>query len=416
MRIRRLHPNPPHANAPVHHAQPSPLRAATPHNGASPALQRLQGGSASPQGQAHPLGQVHPQGQSHPQGQTHPPGQPHAQGQTHPPSQAPGVSQPHVDPARPHDPTSPATSPRAEEPSGQGQGAASATGGEAPKSSGAALLGGLKGWMSSLGGEEKAQPDAAPVSGAGTKKDAPASSSDGSSKKEDAAPSTDDAAKKGGWGGWLDRMKDDVKKKSGLLPNEKELADMKFVHDMLAEDKLGGADQTFNQNDVPQIREALMRDPQTARDVSEALADAARTGRTPDGERLGLIKRMAARKGAEGRNGLLGGGAQAQEQAWAQARKQADSELYGALNKEGIRPVEGQGLSSVPRSVSRAEMERFQEAMKSFESYSERVKKSPLAKAVGADKDMRPPHGLSQADVASIMRGEPPKGWIERKD
>ena len=101
----------------------------------------------------------------------------------------------------------------------------------------------------------------------------PANTSDGAKPVDPAASSKEEGAKKGGWGDW-------IKKSSGLLPNEKEQADMQLIHDMLAEDKLGGADTTFNQNDVAQIRESLMRDPQTAQDVSDALAEAARTGQT----------------------------------------------------------------------------------------------------------------------------------------
>lgn len=352
MRIRRPQPRP---NMPhVQHPRPQPQA-----NRPSPALERLQGPPPTASSDA---------------------GAPPAA----PPQQhfLPGSAPPSANVA-----SSPAARHRDESPS-------TPASGEAGESAQRGLLSGMDGWLS------------APLGGSQT----PSATASNEAKPVDSpgAPS-EEGAKKGGWGDW-------IKKRSGLLPNEKEQADMQFVHDMLAEDKLGGADTTFNQNDVAQIRESLVRDPQTASDVRDALAQAARTGQTPDGERLGLIKRMAARKGAEGRNGLLGGGAQAQQQAWRQAREQVDRELNGALDKAGIKPVEGQGPSTLPRTVTRAEMDRFQQALKSFESYSERVKASPLAKAVGADKDIRPPHGLSQDAVKAIMRGERPQGWIEAKD
>lgn len=352
MRIRRPQPRPNVQH--VQHARPQPQA-----NRPSPALQRLQGPPAAAASQAA--------------------------------SPSPAASQPHPPSASARPPVS-ASASGAQRQRDETPSTPASTG--AGESAQGGLLSGIRGWMSGPSGGAQTPPGA---------------TADSAKTIDPSAAPKEEGAKKGGWGDW-------IKKSSGLLPNEKEQADMQFVHDMLAEDKLGGADTTFNQNDVGQIRESLMRDPQTASDVRDALAEAARSGQTPDGERLGLIKRMAARKGAEGKNGLLGGGAQAQQQAWQQARQQADRELNGALDKAGIKPVEGQGPSSVPRTVTRAEMDRFQQALKSFESYSERVKKSPLAKAVGADKDIRPPHGLSQDAVKAIMRGERPKGWVEGKD
>lgn len=201
----------------------------------------------------------------------------------------------------------------------------------------------------------------------------------------DAPPRPDEAAATGGglldgMQGWLsdvardpaaamhsaaDQLRHTVMEKTGLAPTKDEMSAMKTVHDMLATDKLGGKDRTFNQNDSDAIGRSI-------------------------GQNMGGIKGRIASRVAPGK-------------------------INDGLAKAGISPSRNEP-DSTPRNVTHEDMDRFQAATeKGLEGYSKRIAQNPLAKPLGLDKQMRPPHGLSQDDVQAIMEGRKPQGWVENK-
>lgn len=198
-----------------------------------------------------------------------------------------------------------------------------------------------------------------------------------------AQPRHDDAAAQGGglldgMQGWLsdvardpagamhsagDKLRHAVMEKTGLAPTKDEMAAMKTVHDMLGTDKLGGKDRTFNQNDSDAIGRSI-------------------------GQNMGGIKGRIASRVAPGK-------------------------INEGLAKAGISPSRNEP-DATPRQVTREDMDRFQAAAeKGLEGYSKRIAQNPLAKPLGLDKQMRPPHGLAQDDVKAIMEGRKPQGWVE---
>jgi len=160
-----------------------------------------------------------------------------------------------------------------------------------------------------------------------------------------------------------DRARDYVAEKSGLKPNQEEKAHMQAIHDMLGKDRLGGQDGTFNQNDIDA--------------VARSIGGGGLSGKVVSG--------IAARRMREG------------------------------LAEQGIKPLKAEA-DATPRRVSRADMERFQENLKGFEAYGKRIGQTPLGKMLGLDRPKVPPHGLSQDDMRSIMRGQQPKGWVDPKE
>lgn len=162
-----------------------------------------------------------------------------------------------------------------------------------------------------------------------------------------------------------DKLRHAVMDRTGLAPTKDEMAAMKTVHGMLATDKLGGKDRTFNQNDSDAIGRSI-------------------------GQNMGGIKGRIASRVAPGK-------------------------INDGLAKAGITPGRAEP-DPTPRNVTREDMDRFQVAAeKGLEGYSQRIAQNPLAKTLGLDKQVRPPHGISQDDVQAIMEGRKPKGWIEAK-
>ena len=167
---------------------------------------------------------------------------------------------------------------------------------------------------------------------------------------------------------------------------------------MLAPDKLGGNDTTFNQNDLGRIIAALLKDPAVQQQIECGIRqEAFRQAEQAPGLFRGLARRIADNRTTPGTRGYTKHYSKYWQQGQQEAAQRIRGELTQALESEGITPVEGQETSGVERDLTLAELEKFQEAVETMKTYGDKV-----AEQLGAmDNDI--PHGLSRAKLSSIL-------------
>lgn len=186
--------------------------------------------------------------------------------------------------------------------------------------------------------------------------------------------------------------------KASLAPTPQERAAILFVREMLAPNKLGGNDTTFNQNDLDRIVDALLQDPAVQQQIVCGIRqEAFRQAEQTNGLIRGLARRIADKRTTPGTRAYEKHYGEYWQQGLQQAADRIRGELTQALQDEGITPVTGQGRSGVDRDVTLAELERFQEAVGQLKAYGDKV-----AEKLGSmDNDI--PNGLSQARLDSII-------------
>ena len=225
-------------------------------------------------------------------------------------------------------------------------------------------------------------------------------------------PAAEEGESSGGIGNWLNSTISSVQNfTADLKPNENEKIALEYILWMLQPCKLGGADSTFNQNDTDMIIEALLQDPSVQAEIRQGIrCEGQRVANSVGGPLLiGRIRRGIRRNVANNRTTP---GSRHYPQYWsqglAQARAQIRAEIETGLAADNIKPIAGQGPSTVRRNVTRKQMEDFKRSVKWLKSYSDRV-----SKKVGFVYDL--PHGLSVEDVKAIIAGTPPPNGKMRK-
>ncbi|GEM_PF-2386437 len=184
-----------------------------------------------------------------------------------------------------------------------------------------------------------------------------------------------------------------------FAPTAEERAAIELVHGMLAPNKLGGADKTFNQNDLDRIVEALLQDPEVQQQIVCGIRqEAFRQAEDAPFLVRGLARRIAENRTTPGTRAYAKHYGGYWQQGLQQASQRIRGELTQALESEDIAPVEGQGQSGVVRELTLAELEAFQEAVSTMQAYGDKV-----AEKLGPqERDM--PHGLSQAMIDDILK------------
>jgi hypothetical protein len=260
-------------------------------------------------------------------------------------------------------------------------------------------------------------PSANADSGACTPADAPAAGT--VSDLQDAVDATEDKPKKpalgDSWlnsiGSWGSKVSEGVSNavsdlQSQLAPTAEERAAIELVHAMLAPDKLGGNDTTFNQNDLDRIVASLLQDPAVQQQIVCGIRqEAFRQAEDAPGLIRGLARRIADNRTTPGTRAYDKHYGKYWQQGLQEAAQKIRGELTQALESEDIAPIPGQGTSGVERDLTLGELEKFQAAVGTLQAYGDKV-----AEKLGAmDNDI--PHGLSQAKLESIlgMLPAPPK-------
>ncbi len=228
---------------------------------------------------------------------------------------------------------------------------------------------------------------------------------------QEAVGATDKPAKpapeEGGWlnsiGSWGSKLAESASNavediKAQFAPTAEERAAIEYVHAMLAPNKLGGNDRTFNQNDLDRIVDALLQDPAVQQQIVCGIRqEAFRRAEQAPGLFRGLARRIADKRTTPGTRSYNKHYGEYWQQGLQQASDRIRGELTQALQSEGIQPVEGQGQSGVQRELTLAELEKFQSAVDQMVAYGDKV----AEKLGSVDRDM--PHGLSQQKVADIL-------------
>ncbi len=199
-------------------------------------------------------------------------------------------------------------------------------------------------------------------------------------------------------GDWIENTK------KQFAPTPAERAAIALVHDMLEPNKLGGADRTFNQNDIDRIIDALITDAKVQEQIRVGIqAEAGKKVAEAPALFRGLVRRIANKRLTPGTRAYRKHYQEYWYQGVNQARAQISGELNQALNDENIVPVEGQQASDVPRDITLEELEKFQEAVGTMKAYGDRISKK-LGVEVGGG-DMK--NGLSQSMVEGIIKKLP---------
>jgi len=193
-------------------------------------------------------------------------------------------------------------------------------------------------------------------------------------------------------------------------PDENELKALQYILWMLQPSKLGGADRTFNQNDIDAIINALLQDPSVRCEIQEGIRHEGQNIANSVGGPgfIGQIRRGIRSNVADRRTTP---GSPQYGQYWAQgvatARCRIRAEIEQGLAADRISPAPGQGPSTVARTVTRAEMDNFKNAVSWMKRYSNRV-----SEKLGFTYDL--PRGLSETDVQAIINGTPPPNGVRR--
>ena len=218
--------------------------------------------------------------------------------------------------------------------------------------------------------------------------------------------------KSSGIGNWLNNTINTVTNfRAELKPNDNEKIALEYILWMLQPCKLGGADSTFNQNDIDMIIDALLRDPSVQQEIQSGIrSEGQRIANSVGGPFIiGRVRRGIRRNVANNRTTP---GHRKYPEYWAQgvaqARAQIRSEIETGLAADNIKPIAGQGPSTVRRNVTRKQMEDFKRSVKWLKAYSDRV-----SQKVGFVYDL--PSGLSVEDVKAIIAGTPPPNGKMRK-
>ncbi len=225
-------------------------------------------------------------------------------------------------------------------------------------------------------------------------------------------PAAEGEKKSGGIGGWLSNTISNVQNfREELKPNKNEKIALEYILWMLQPCKLGGADSTFNQNDTDMIIEALLQDPSVQQEIRNGIhSEGQRVANSVGGPfiigriRRGIRRNVASNRTTPGSRHYSGYWAQ----GLAQARSQIRAEIETGLAADNIKPVPGQGPSTVRRNVTRKQMEDFKRSVKWLKAFSDRV-----SQKVGFVYDL--PHGLSVEDVKAIIAGSPPPNGKMRR-
>jgi len=192
-----------------------------------------------------------------------------------------------------------------------------------------------------------------------------------------------------------------------FAPNEEERRALAFVHLMLAPDKLGGDDRTFNQNDLDRVIEALLRDPAVRQQIRAGiLGEAARRANDAPVLLQGMAHRIARRRTTPGTRAYQRHYPGYWAEGVAEARSRIREEINSSLEAEWISPAEGQGPSGVQRTLTLDELERFQAGVEIMQSYAERVGGG------GSGPSLTLPRGLSQEDVQALLDGRIPPNAV----
>ena len=181
-----------------------------------------------------------------------------------------------------------------------------------------------------------------------------------------------------------------------FVPTLEEREAARFVHYMLAPDKLGGEDRVFNQSDLDRVAEALLRDPAVQQQVRDGIREEA-LRRASDSLPLlrGVASRVADRRTTPGTLGY----ALHYEAYWCEgletARGRLVDELEAALTDGGVVAPETAEPSRLGRSLTLAEVERFQTSVRALLVYADR--------AAGDITVANTSEGLSQEFLDSVI-------------
>lgn len=166
---------------------------------------------------------------------------------------------------------------------------------------------------------------------------------------------------------------------------------------MLGPDRLGGQDGTFNQNDIPAIRQRLLQTPEVRQQMAQGISQELNRRLPP---------RLASRWGA-GR-GLIGPAVQ--NKAWSEATNQAwgqiTSQLNDGMNSEFVSPAGPYQPDMTPRTgLTYPDLDQFQRDAKTIQAFGQKW-----------NKDLVLPNGPSVQSMQQMANGQTPPGAVSRAD
>lgn len=164
---------------------------------------------------------------------------------------------------------------------------------------------------------------------------------------------------------------------------------------MLGPDRLGGQDGTFNQNDIPAIRDRLLQTPEVRQQMWEGIQDGMREKVPP----------VLANRWLQGR-GLFAN--KALSEGWSQARPIARAQIEGELNagmtKEFVSPAGPYQPDMTPRSgLTYSGLRQFEQDAKTIQAFGKKWK-----------QDLSLPNGPSVTSMQQMAQGQTPSGAMPR--
>lgn len=195
--------------------------------------------------------------------------------------------------------------------------------------------------------------------------------------------------------------------KKSFAPTAREREAITKMIALLAPDKLGGEDETLNQNDIERIADALLDDPAVqamiASDIRHQVAKS--VDNAPWG--LGWLYRWFARQRmTPGTSSHAHWWPQYWERGTQAARQRIRGELERALAAEGIAARRGGRHCIRRRRLRRRDVDAFVEATSVLKGYSER-----MARRLGYR--YRLPYGPSRLDLEAILAMRTPPNGVK---
>ena len=197
---------------------------------------------------------------------------------------------------------------------------------------------------------------------------------------------------RGGLGKWTGRLGRGLRNLVSPTLTKEQIHALTRVRDLLAANKLGGADQIFNFGDREAVIAALMQDTAGLRAETQAQLQA---------EGKGFQARVVGRALSGGRGPLARA---ARKKVMAEAPGRIDAQLSEGLSEGGISPETGATPDTTDRNLTFAELREFEQHL---------VVLQQLQKEIGQrlGLDISFPAGVSRASIEHTLNrrlGPPP--------